>query len=93
MREEIVPGDRSKYFAKVNTRVSTVAKKRVQFACAERARKAARVVTEGEILNELAMEYLPPHPAELAAGNGDRPERKHPKQEGRKRVLRTAAQG
>lgn len=67
------------YFARVNTRVTRVFKKRLQLACTIRERETARVVPEGEILSELGMQYLPPHPDELAH-NGtaaeDRKERK-----------------
>jgi len=56
--------DLSDRFSRVNTRITKVVKKRLQLACIERQAETARQVTEGEIIVEMAMRDLKPHPDE-----------------------------
>jgi hypothetical protein len=53
-------------FPRVTTRVTLIAKKRLLLAVEERQQDSLYHVSEGEILSEVVMQHLPPHPDEVA---------------------------
>lgn len=83
----------SKNFTRVNTRVTNLFKKRLQWACEKRSEETARHVTEGEILSEFAHQ-MEPHPDEgktAAAGLVKRDAKRESKRRGPKAISSSAA--
>jgi len=84
---QAVPAVSDDYFARVNTRVTRIAFRRLQWACEQRERLEASRVPQGKILVELMMAHLEPHPDENGTAAAAR--RKGPRSE-KKRSAKTS---